>query len=193
MTTSLNLLRPKQHAAGWMCEFARGEVVGDLGHRVMSHNCNRTVDFAPTRHDQNVNTAILKVWSLSLHVFLMDEHQAEPLPASKGWKTLLARLAPVRIEHSSGYACNCVLQGYIAIRGVKPARFCAWTCYHQLPRFSLLSGWAMPRPFRRKQRPGSSRHISRDHDAGLAGTPKPCAEQVIPGCHPIIVRCGHVH
>ncbi|CAE7450627.1 RYR1, partial [Symbiodinium necroappetens] len=46
LTTSLNLLRPKQHAAGWMCEFARGEVV----------------------------------WSLSLHVFLMDEHQAD-MPA----------------------------------------------------------------------------------------------------------------
>ncbi|CAE7451856.1 RYR1 [Symbiodinium natans] len=46
LTTSLNLLRPKQHAAGWMCEFARGEVV----------------------------------WSLSLHIFLMDEHQAD-MPA----------------------------------------------------------------------------------------------------------------
>ncbi|CAE7235044.1 RYR1 [Symbiodinium pilosum] len=43
LSTSLNLLRPKQHAAGWMCEFARGEVV----------------------------------WSLSLHIFLMDEHRAD--------------------------------------------------------------------------------------------------------------------
>ena len=42
LTKSLNLLRPKQHT-GWMCEFARGEVV----------------------------------WSLSLHIFLMDEHRGD--------------------------------------------------------------------------------------------------------------------
>lgn len=45
LTTSLNLLRPKQQT-GWMCEFARGEVV----------------------------------WSLSLHIFLMDEHRGD-MPA----------------------------------------------------------------------------------------------------------------
>ena len=45
LTTSLNLLRPKQQT-GWMCEFARGEVI----------------------------------WSLSLHIFLMDEHRGD-MPA----------------------------------------------------------------------------------------------------------------
>lgn len=78
LTTSLNLLRPKQQT-GWMCEFARGEVI----------------------------------WTLSLHIFLMDEHRGD-MPALifyKGTSFSEVQLA-VGIAHATAVATeNKVIPG----------------------------------------------------------------------------------